>query len=78
MQANRGAPLYLFVAPAVSADAADAAVDHLDAAEQRLQGAHAQQDGEQADVPLYRILGEHAHVPHGGVAKVAGVTTVGG
>lgn len=65
---------HIAVVPAVAADASDAAVDHLDAAEHKLQQAHPQQYGEQHDVPQNYVFRPLAIWPHGLVPKIAAVT----
>lgn len=61
---------YVFAA-AVPADAAQAAVDHLDAAENQLQHPNGQQDGEQDHVPHHRVVGGRANVPQRLIPQVA-------
>lgn len=61
---------YILSAAAVSAEAAKAPVDDLEAAEQQLQEPHAQQDGEQDHVPHHRVFGVVAGRPHSLVSQV--------
>lgn len=63
-------PTYVFPVAAVSADAAKAAVDHLDGAEHQLQEPHGQQDGEEDHVPHHGVLGGIADGPHCLVGEV--------
>lgn len=64
---------HLFAFTTVPADATQAAVDHLDAAEQQLQDAHGQQHGEQDHVPQHHVVGVLADGPQGLVHQVAAV-----
>lgn len=66
---------YIFALATVPADASQAAVYHLDAAEHQLHQPHGQQNGEQDDVPHHRIGREGTDCPHGLVYKVAAITT---
>lgn len=66
---------YIFAVAAVPADASQAAVDHLDAAEHQLQQPHGQQDGEQDDVPHHGVVRVLADCPQCLVYKVAVITT---
>lgn len=68
-------PTYIFAVTAVPAEAPQAAVDHLNAAEHKLQDPHGQQNGEQDDVPHHCVLWVVADCPHSLVYKVAAVTT---
>lgn len=61
---------YTLSAATVSADAAKAPVDDLEAAQQHLQEPNAQQDGEQDHVPHHRVLGVLAGRPHSLVSQV--------
>lgn len=66
---------HLFAVAAVPADASQAAVDHLDAAEHQLQRTHGQQNGEQDDVPHHGVGRVLAECPQGLVYQVAAVTS---
>ena len=68
---------YILAVATVAAEASQAAVDHLDAAEHRLDNTHGQQDGEQNDVPHHRVVRVHTVCPQGLVHKVAPATPVG-
>lgn len=60
--------------PTVTADASHTAVDHLDGTEQDLQHTHAQQYGEQHNVPQYNIFRVFTDFPKGLIPKVAGIS----
>lgn len=69
---------YIFVVAAtVPAEASQAAVEHLDAAERHLQHAHAQQNGEQDHVPHHGVFGQDTLGPHGLVDEVAAIGPAG-
>lgn len=61
-------------AATVSAEASDAAVDHLDAAQYHLQHAQTEQHGEQHDVPRHDVGGFHTQVPQRLVEQVASLS----
>lgn len=65
---------YVFAFAAVPAEASQAAVDDLDAAEHQLQAPHGQQDGEQDHVPHHCVVGELADCPALLLYEVATVT----
>lgn len=83
----QGSPLYFFslsisqstiillVVTAVPTEAADAAIDHLDATEDELQAPQAQGDGEEDQVPQRRIGRDHTQFPQGVVKQVTSVPT---
>lgn len=62
-------------AAAVSADAADAGVEHLDATENHLQETHGQKNGEERDVPVDDVGRRHAQAPQLLVKQVALIPT---
>lgn len=64
---------YILAVAAVPTDASQAAVDHLDGTEYKLQCTHGEQNGEQNDVPHHNIFGIDTHCPQGLVNKVAAI-----